>query len=107
MPWRRISEGQTRTARNVGALYRVSAELNDIDLLLRIGKRIETAMLAAFQTAPELRFVRLDFPVFLFHSSMVGLPRRVLEAGAPDALIRRLRRQRVVLGEAYLTSRKL
>ena len=89
------------------ALYRISAELNSAEVILKHQKRTRTAITAMLRTAPELAAVSdaaLRVKAETLGAAMSGAIRSVLEAGASPRAVSALRRELVLLGRGYLAA---
>jgi AcrR family transcriptional regulator len=96
-------DAKLRDARESVALYS-AAESGDAQAIgPELRKRITTALVKMFRTAPGVHFHDLETTVLVYYTAMAGTMREVLQAGASNALIEKTRRELVLLAEAHLT----
>ncbi|HEV3332575.1 MAG TPA: TetR/AcrR family transcriptional regulator [Bryobacteraceae bacterium] len=84
------------------ALYRIAAEVGGPALIKRAGQRQRKALEAMLQTAPDTNSPPDRFAIEMMCSAMGGAMRFVLEAGAPPAMVRKLREHLVLLCQWYM-----
>jgi AcrR family transcriptional regulator len=86
------------------ALYAIANGIQDKALMNKAGKRTRAAIASMLATAPNINFADLPFTSLMLMSVMGGATKAVLEAGAPPRMVRLLRKQLVLLCQAFLMS---
>lgn len=87
------------------ALYKIASEIEGPAVARETFRRSARALVDALNTAPDLARTRRDkFTIQMLFGAMAGTTKSVVEAGAPPAMVGKLRRHLVLLAEAYLSA---
>ena len=86
------------------ALSRIAADVGGPALVKRTGERSRQALEAMLRTAPDTVAHRQEFAIQMMFAAMAGATRHVLEAGAPPAMVRKLRVHLVSLCQSYMVA---
>lgn len=84
------------------ALYRIAADVGGPVLVKRTGQRSQKALETMLKTAPDAPLNPDRFVTQMMFAAMAGATRSVLEAGAPSAMVRKLRGHLVALCQGYM-----
>jgi hypothetical protein len=84
------------------ALYSIAADVGGPELVKRTGERSRRALEAMLKTAPDASTLPDSSAIQMMLAAMAGATRSVLEAGAPPAMVRKLRVHLVLLCQSYL-----
>jgi len=84
------------------ALYQIAADAGGPALIRRVSRRSRKALGAALETAPDTESPPDSFAIDMMFAAMAGAMRSVLEAGAPPAMVRKLRDHLVLLCQRYM-----
>ncbi len=86
------------------ALYQIASDVGGPMLVKRTAQRSRKALAAMLRTAPDADLREDRFAVQMMFAAMAGATRSVLEAGAPPAMVRKLRDHLVLLCQSYMTT---
>ncbi len=86
------------------ALYRIAADLGGPALIKRTTQRSRRAVESMLQTAPDTVSPPDRFAIEMMFAAMAGATRAVLEAGASQVIVRKLREHLVLLCQSYLAA---
>lgn len=86
------------------ALYKIAADVGGSALVKRAGQRSRKALEEMLQTAADTVLSPDKFAIEMMFAAMAGAMRSMLEAGAPPAMVRKMREQLVLLCQSYLTA---
>jgi AcrR family transcriptional regulator len=86
------------------ALYQIAADIGGPALVQRIGERSRRALQAMLRTAADGVVQQPDFAIQMMFAAMAGTTRSVLEAGAPPAMVQKLREHLVLLCQSYMVA---
>jgi AcrR family transcriptional regulator len=84
------------------ALYRISSTVDGELLVAKVTNRTQKAVMAMLRSLELSPSADVEFAAFMFLSTMAGVTRALLEAGAAPVMVRSVRNHLVILGEAYL-----
>jgi AcrR family transcriptional regulator len=84
------------------ALYQIASDMGGPVLVKRTAQRSQKALAAMLATAPDAGLREDKFAVQMMFAAMAGATRSVLEAGAPPAMVRKLRDHLVLLCQSYM-----
>lgn len=86
------------------ALYQIAADVGGPALVKRLGQRSRKALKEMLQTAPDTVSPPDRFAIEMMFAAMAGAMRSVLEAGAPPAMVHKLREHLVLLCQSYMAA---
>ena len=83
------------------ALYAAASEPEGVTVVRRLSKRVHRALTIALAEAAGATLEDMEFVALVFYSAIAGATRAVLEAGAPEKMVVRLREELLVLCQRY------
>jgi AcrR family transcriptional regulator len=86
------------------ALYKVAPEVGGHALVKQTGQRLRKAIEAMLLTVPDLEPAPDRFAIEMMLSAMSGAMRSALEAGASQAMFRKVREHLVLLCQSYMAA---
>jgi AcrR family transcriptional regulator len=95
-------QAKMKDAKTSAALYSVSSDVDGAKIVQQMGIRSNKAMAGMLATAREPLTTDPHLVATMLQAVMVGVSRRLLEAGAPEKQFETIRRELVVLACAYL-----
>jgi AcrR family transcriptional regulator len=95
-------EAKMRDAKTSVALYAVSSDVDGAKIVQQVGTRSNTAIVEMLTSAREPLTKEPQLVAAMLQGAMVGVSRRLLESGAPDAQFDSMRRELIFFACAYL-----
>src|SRR4029077_6819085 len=86
------------------ALYKIAPDVGGPVLVKRVFQRLQKAIEAMLETAPDMKSQPDKFAVKMVLAAMSGAMRSVLEAGASLAMMRKMKEHLVLLCQSYLVA---
>ena len=86
------------------ALYQIAPDVGGPVLVKRVFQRLQKAIEAMLETAPDMKSQPDKFAVKMMLAAMSGAMRSVLEAGASPAMMRKMKEHLVLLCQSYLAA---
>jgi hypothetical protein len=83
------------------ALYVAASEPQGAAIVRRLSKRVHRALTAVLAEAAGGTLGEMEFVALILYSAIAGATRSVLEAGASEKMVVRLREELLVLCQAY------